>query len=391
MPWRETDAMRERIEFVVLAMQGEVTLSELCRRFVVSRKTGYKWLQCYRSCGSLRGLEELSRRPHHSPGRTSEGIEARVVALRQQFGWGGRKLALLLAKEGMVLGAATVDRIIQRRGLVGPDMRGRGAVQRFERAQPNELWQMDFKGEYLVHGHERCFPLTILDDHSRYLVGLYPLASTQAAPVKRCLVECFDRYGLPEAMLLDHGVPWWSVTNGHGLTHLSVFLLKQDIRLIYGAIAHPQTRGKIERLHRTLNRSLLGRGLPGDWPGFRRALGTFRHEYNDIRPHHALAMAVPADRYRPSSRPFRLNPPEWHYRGDGNIIRLNTQGCLDYQHQRYFVCEALAREPVFCQEFHDKLLVTYRGMHIREINLATGRTAPLIRAALPPVTLSPMS
>ena len=391
MPWQETDAMKERVEFVVLAMQGEVSLSELSRRFGISRKTGYKWLQRYRERGSLKGLQELSRRPHHSPGQTSEEVEARVVALRERFGWGGRKLALYLAKEGIILGAATVDRIIQRRGLVGPEAPGRGAPQRFERAGPNELWQMDFKGEYRVRGQGWCFPLTVLDAHSRYLVGLYPLASTQAAPVKRCLIDCFDRYGLPEAILLDHGVPWWSVTNGHGLTHLSVFLLKQDIRLIYGAIAHPQTRGKIERLHRTLNRALHGRGLPDDWPGFRHALRAFRQEYNDIRPHHALAMAVPADRYRPSSRPYRPNPPEWDYRDDGVLIRLNTQGCLDYRRHRYFVCEALAKEPVFCKEFDDKLLVTYRNLHIREINLATGRTTPIVRPADHQATLSPMS
>src|SRR4030042_2689158 len=152
MPWRETDAMRERIGFVVLVMQGEVSLSELCRRFGISQRTGYRWLQRYRECGSLRGLEELSRRPHHSPGQTSEGVEARVVVLRQRFGWGGRKLALQLAKEGIILGAAPVDRIIQRRGRGGPDTRGRGGAQRFGRDGPNELWQMDFKGEYRVRG-----------------------------------------------------------------------------------------------------------------------------------------------------------------------------------------------------------------------------------------------
>lgn len=391
MPWEETGAMRERMEFVVMAKQGEMSVSELCRRFGVSRKTGYKWLERYRESGSLKGLEELSRRPHCSPGQTPERIEARVVALRQHFGWGGRKLAWYLAKEGITLGAATVDRIIRRRGLGGPEARGQGAVQRFERARPNELWQMDFKGEYRVGAEQRCFPLTVLDDHSRYLVGLYPLASTQAVPVKRCLVDCFDRYGVPDAFLLDHGVPWWSVTNGHGLTHLSVFLINQDIRLIYGAMGHPQTRGKIERLHRTLHRSLRGWGLPQDRKGFRHALGVFRQEYNEIRPHEALSMAVPADRYRPSSRPYRPHPPEWRYAHDGIVLRLNTQGCLDYHRHRYFVCEALAKQPVLCQEFDDRLLVTYRTMHIREINLATGRTLPLVRPVAQPAKLLPMS
>jgi len=391
MPWRETDAMRERIEFVVLARQGGTSVSELCRQYGVSRKTAYKWLQRYREAGSLTGLVERSRRPRRSPGQTPEEVEGRVVALRRRYGWGGRKLALRLAQEGVVLSAATIDRIIQRRGLVGPDVRGRGAATRFERSQPNELWQMDFKGEYPLEGRSWCFPLTILDDHSRYLIGLDPLVSTETAPVTRSLIQCFDRYGLPDAMLLDHGVPWWSTTNGHGLTRLSVFLLNQDIRLIYGAVAHPQTRGKIERLHRTLHRSLCGWGVPSDLPGFRRALGAFRHEYNQLRPHAALQMAVPADRYRPSSRPYNPTPPEWDYPSDGVVLRLNSQGCLDYRSHRYFVCEALARQPVLCQEFDDKLLITYRTMHIREIELKTGRTTPLVRPAHQPTTLSPMS
>ena len=391
MPWRETNAMRERIEFVVLARRGGSSVSELCRQYGVSRKTGYKWLERYREAGSLTGLAERSRRPHRSPGQTSEEIEARVVALRQRHGWGGRKLALRLAREGIVLSPATVDRIIQRRGLVGPDVRGRGAVGRFERSKPNELWQMDFKGEYPLQGRRWCYPLTILDDHSRYLVGLYPLASTQTGPVTQSLIQCFDRYGLPEAMLLDHGVPWWSTTNGHGLTRLSVFLMNQDIRLIYGAVAHPQTRGKIERLHRTLHRSLRGWGVPADLGDFRRALGEFRHEYNQIRPHQALQMAVPADRYCPSSRHYNPTPTEWEYHHDGVVLRLNSQGCMDYHSHRYFVCEALATQPVLCQEFDDTLLITYRTMHIREIDLTSGRTIPLVRPVDQAATLSPMS
>jgi transposase InsO family protein len=391
MPWRETDAMRERIEFVVLALQGGVSVSELCRRFGVSRKTGYKWLERYREAGSLRGLGERSRRPHHSPGQASEELEARVVALRLQYGWGGRKLAWCLAQEGIRLGAATIDRIIQRRGLVGPGERGRAATTRFARARPNELWQMDFKGEYRLRGPGACFPLTILDDHSRYLVGLYPLAGTQATPVHRCLMACFDRYGLPDAMLLDHGVPWWSVTNGHGLTWLSVFLLNQDIRLIYGAFAHPQTRGKVERVHRTLDLRLRRWGLPPDWCGFHQALQAFRHEYNELRPHESLAMSPPAQHYRPSSRAYRPHPPQWPYPDSGRIVRLNTQGFLTHRHHRYFVCEALAGQLVSCQEFDDKLLVTYRTMHIREIDLATGRTIPMVRPVDDPATLSPMS
>jgi transposase InsO family protein len=175
-----------------------------------------------------------------------------VVTLRQKYAWGARKLQALLRQEGIELGVATINRVLSRRGLVAPKDRHRPAPRRFCREAPNELWQMDFKGYFTVReGH--CHPFSILDDHSRFLIELHPLLSTQAEPVYQRLLQAFEVYGLPDAILMDHGSPWWSTTNSLGLTWLSVALIKQDIRLYYSGIAHPPTQGKVERLHGSLS------------------------------------------------------------------------------------------------------------------------------------------
>ena len=389
MPWLETHVMDQRIEFVVRAGQEAVNLSALCREYGVSRKTGYKWLDRFRRSGSLTGLADRSRRPHGSPWQTAAAIEARVEALRRAHGWSGGKLQLLLASEGVVVSRRTIDRIIRRRGLIAPEDRPQTAWRRFERQRPNELWQMDFKGQYPCRGGA-CFPLTVLDDHSRYAIGLEALRGTTGGPVQRRLVRCFQRYGLPEAMLIDHGTPWFGTTNGHGLTRLAVFLIQQGIELIYSGVGHPQTQGKIERLHRTLNRSLRLWGVPRELAGFQRRFERFRHEYNEVRPHESIDMAVPASRYRPSPRRYQPRPTPWDYPAGADVRRITGWGAVRHRGESHFVCEALVGEWVQCQEFAGKLLVTFRQMHIREIDLKTGRTVPLIRPASED-KVSPMS
>ena len=253
MPWEESTVLDRRREFVILAQEGVQSLTALCRRYGISRKTGYKWLGRYLETGSLTDLEDQSRRPLRSPGRTDPSDEQRAVELRQELGWGARKLRILLQREGIQLSEATLNRIIKRNGLLRqPDRQGH-ATQRFERRYPNELWQMDFKGHLaLADKGRRCYPLSILDDHSRFLIGLLALPSVQVGPIRDALRRTFARYGLPEQILTDHGTPFWSTTNSHGLTQVNVEIMNQDIQLLRGAVRHPQTQGKMEHLHRTL-------------------------------------------------------------------------------------------------------------------------------------------
>lgn len=381
MPWKETDVQRERVRFVVEAEAGLASMSGLCRRYGISRKTGYKWLARYRAVGHLVELVEESRRPHRSPQKTPEWLEQRVEQLREATGWGGRKISRVLAREGLHLARSTVDQILKRRGLVRPAERHRPAVERFERSHPNELVQMDFKGQYPVREGGFCYPLSVLDDHSRFALGLFALRSQHGDKVQRCLVSCFERYGVPEAMLMDHGNPWWGTTNGHGLTRLSVFLIRQGIRLHYSGIGHPQTQGKVERFHRSLGERLHWQGAPDTLQGFHEALESFRLEYNQIRPHEALADEVPETRYRPSRKPYNSTPPPWVYPEGAELQRVRDNGCLHLERRYWFVCHALNGRWVQCQRFGRRILVTYRHMHVREIDLEAGRTTPVVRPA----------
>jgi hypothetical protein len=232
---------------------------------------------------------------------------------------------------------------------------------------------MDFKGEYRVH-EGKCYPLTLLDDCSRYLLGLWPLESTGARGVYEVLESCFRQSGVPQAMLMDHGTPWYSATNAHGLTWLAVWLIKQRVRLYYSGIRHPQTQGKVERLHRSLNERTRHRGWPRTRSEWEAWAAQFRREYNEERPHEALGMRTPAEVYcRENLRPYQEQVGEWEYTG-GVVGRLNHQGMLSWRGARYFVCEALADERVRVDELDALLVVTYRHQTIREIELSTGRS-----------------
>lgn len=378
MPWRETSVMEERIRFVALALERKQPLAELCRSFGISRTTGYNWLRRYQEEQSFTALTDRSRAPHQHPNATDPAIVERVVALRLQYGWGAKKLRVLLEREGIDLACITVNRILKRQGLLRRADAHQPALTRFERQRPNELWQMDFKGPFTVQ-EGRCHVLSLLDDHSRYAVGLFPLPSTAAHPTYTCLVETFRRYGLPEEMLMDHGIPWWNPNSFSGLSWLAVQLIKQGIELHFSRFRHPQTQGKVEALHRTIQRAFDHHGLP---PSQAEAVAFFQHlwpEYNDLRPHEALGQEVPAQHYQPSQRAYQETPPAWVYELGLIVETLNSQGSLSYHGRRYFVAKPLANEQVAYEERDGKLLVHYRHMYVREIDLRTADTRPFIR------------
>lgn len=380
MPWRTESVMDQRVEFVLRAGGGEETITELCREYEISRPTGYLWLQRYQQGGSVSALAEHSRRPLQSPRRTAEEIAAAVLAVRDRTGWGGPKIARVLAqREGLQVAPATAQRILKRAGRVGKAAAAK-ATQRFARAQCNELAQMDFKGEYTLP-EEKCYPLSLLDDCSRYLHGLWPLSSTAGAGVKQTLEGHFREAGVPLSILMDHGTPWFSMRNAHGLTWVAVWLLRQGVVLRYSGVGHPQTQGKVERFHQTLKRRTKHRGAPTTLAEWERWAAEFRHEYNYERPHEALQMQTPGEVYKAVNlRPYQEQPREWEYTG-GMVKRLDRQGLLYYRGQTYFVSEALATERVRIDELDGKLLVTFRHMTVREIEVRTGRSKAVLLSA----------
>jgi hypothetical protein len=220
--------------------------------------------------------------------------------------------------------------------------------------------------------------LSVLDDHSRFALGLVALPTTTGNAVWAALVPVFVAYGLPDALLMDHGEPWWGGANSYGLTTLAVRLLQQDIRLIHGAIAHPQTQGKVERFHRTLDEALRRqRPLPDDLAGWADRFAAFQQTYNTVRPHEALGQETPAQHYQASGRPYQTEPPAWVYPAAVRVVTIDRLGMLSYQGHRYFVCEALVGEAVGVEVVAPRLLVRYRNLYIRDINTATGATTPL--------------
>src|SRR5262245_22122448 len=293
MPWLNTRPMDQKIGFINQALKvARGGFNDLCVEFGISRKTGYKWLKRYRASGGVEGLLERSRRPRQSPTRIRGKVEHRILELRAPDGWGARKIAYLLWEEGVQVSVATVHRTLLRHGLVHKLDQHTPSASRFERACPNDLFQADFKGP-MGRAGARDEPLTVLDDHSRFALGVFALREHTLERVKQCFEKVFEKHGLPRQLLLDHGVPWWNVQNGWGLSRLSLFFIQLNIELIFGRVGHPQTHGKIERFHRTLLRSMRHQGLPERWEQWQERYDGFVERYNHLRPHESLGMRRP--------------------------------------------------------------------------------------------------
>jgi transposase InsO family protein len=304
--------MEQRREFVLLFEQEGANRRALCRRFGISPETGYALGRRYREEG-VAGLGDRSRRPQRSPGRTGAAMEARVLAVRDAHPcWGGRKIRRRLQDLGHeeVPSASTITEVLRRHGRIDPAASAaRELPLRFERAAPNELWQMDFKGHFaIVSG--RCHPLTVLDDHSRYSLGLRACGDETEATVETELTAIFRRYGLPLRMLMDNGSPWGSAHAEHRYTRFELWLMELGIAVSHGRPYHPQTQGKDERFHRTLAAEAIGRRRFADLAACQRRFDRWREVYNTERPHEALDLATPMARYIPSPRAFpeKLEP-----------------------------------------------------------------------------------
>lgn len=343
MGWEVGTLEDRRLEFVHLCESGGLGMRALCKRFGVSAPTGYKWLARHRAGDSLC---DRPRCPKSSPGQTSPLMEGLVVSARsEQPTWGGRKLRRVLLDDGVKgpPSASTVTRILRRKGLLdGPGAGEPQGWQRFERESPNELWQMDFKGHFPTLGG-RCHPLDLLDDHSRYCLCLQACTDERGATVRGHLDDTFRRYGLPAALLCDNGGPW----GGSGVfTELAVYLMRLGVRLLHGAPYHPQTQGKLERFHRTLDADVLQGKVWAHVHDCQRAFGAFRSVYNLKRPHDSLGLATPASRYRPSLVPFpdKLAPVE--YNAAQRVRSVQKGGFINLDGKEHRVGEGLKGQRV---------------------------------------------
>ena len=344
MPFKECSIVSQREEFCRLALAPGANVRGLCRRFGLgSPRTAYKWIERYRVEGCA-GLTDRSRRPHGSPSSSSAELEARIVELRTEHScWGGRKLRRLLEWEGVapVPSASTITAILRRHGLLdGPSAGKARDWVRFEHPEPNDLWQMDFKGHFAM-ARGRCHPLTGLDDHSRYSLEIGACGDERETTVRERLERLFRRYGLPRRILADNGPPW-GARDPSRYSRLGVWLLDLDIGLIHGKPCHPQTQGKEERFHRTLKAEVLEGRSFGDLGETQAAFDTWREIYNTRRPHEAIGLEVPANRYRASPRdmPTVIKPPE--YESQALVRIVGDTGCFNFRSRRLWFSKAFA-------------------------------------------------
>lgn len=373
MPWRETNRMSERHEFVWLAPQRTRPFRTLCRDFKVSVPTGRKWLARFFLEGEV-GLRNKSRCPKRQPARLPEEVEAPVCELALAHpAWGARKLRRRLQDLGTayVPAASTIQRILERHEIPRVRSGKPAARQRFEHAAPNALWQMDFKGYISLSRGGQCHPLTVLDDHSRFNLVLASCPDERRQTVQTQLQRAFERYGLPERMLMDNGAPW-GATQAHPHTRLGAWLMRLDIAVSHGRPYHPQTQGKEERFHRTLRLEVLDRRPSWrDLGDVQEALDAWRSVYNFERPHDALGGATPATRYQPSVRAWPGALPVVEYDA-GELVRVvGDHGEVSYRGREHHVGRAFAGERVALRASGDGVWdVYYCKQRVARIDLA---------------------
>jgi transposase InsO family protein len=372
--------MSLRTEFVQLASPPDANISQLAERFAISRKTAYKWLARFRADNA--NLADRSRRPKTSPSRTPDQLEALILATRERHpAWGGRKINVYLrnANHPLVPSASTITAILRRHGrLDGPRAGQKREWQRFERPNPNDLWQMDFKGHVGMTNGQRCHPLTVIDDHSRYAVGLIACADETNQTVQTALTSVFRIHGLPVQMLMDNGSPWGD-DGDNPYTIFTVWLIRLGIRVSHGRPRHPQTQGKDERFDRTLNTELLSRCTLSDVEHSQRCFDPWRHIFNYERPHEALGMKTPAALYRISPRPMPSALPAIEY-DTGDCVRMVQQGGhFDYRGQTYRMCKAFRGYPIALRptDRDGELAIWFCTQRIAYLDLRQGRVQRL--------------
>jgi len=373
MPWLETAPVDERIRFIQDALSDRFTMSELCARYGVSRRIGYKWLARYEEEGR-RGLLDRSRAPHHCPHRIEGELAELLCALRREHPlWGARKLLRILAtRHPGVTGwpaPSTAADLLARRGLVLRRRRRRphqhpGVVAPTTVA-PNDLWTADFKGQFRTGNGVYCFPLTIADQHTRFLLTCHGLLSTQTVTARPVFERTFREFGLPRAIRTDNGVPF-ATQAVHGLSFLNVWWMRLGIQHQRIHPGRPQENGAHERMHRTLKRQAV-RPVRRTGAAQQRAFDAFRHEYNTVRPHEWLNQDTPASRYAPSPRPYPGRLPPLEYPGHFLVKKVTTGGTFRFRRKLLYLANALTDQSIGLEETDDGIW----AIHFNTVLLAT--------------------
>ena len=372
MPWESRTVEDQRKEFAQAAVCCN-NFSALCREFGITRHTGYKWIERY-STGQP--LTDLSRRPHTSPSRTPEAVEQLILTVRlDNPGWGAKMIRDVLIQDGYknIPCAKTVNNILHRYNCISPEeSQKRQPFTRFEKELCNQMWQADFKGEFRMVDGNYCYPLDIMDDHSRFAIRVEPRLGT-ANVVIPVFTEAFREFGLPDSILSDNGAQFAGFRKGY--TQFERWLIDLDILPIHGRIKHPQTQGKIERFHRSMKQELLNHTTIANIEDAKYKLSAWRDKYNNIRPHEALGRKRPVDVYRPSQRQYNEKIEKYEYGGEHHVIKVNSWGYARFDKWQVYLSETMRNQYI---EFRptpngETFIACYRNFKIAEFDTDNGQ------------------
>jgi transposase InsO family protein len=365
--------MDERLQFVRDAQRDRFTMSELCARYGVSRRVGYKWLARYEAEGRA-GLVDRSHVPHHCPHKIQPAMEELLITVRTAHPhWGARKLLAVLSRQHPRIrawpAASTVADLLARRGLVHKRHPRRhpvhpGVVRPVTDA-PNDLWTADFKGQFRTGDGKYCYPLTLADQHTRYLLACHGVLSTQTVTAKPIFERAFHEYGLPLAIRTDNGVPF-ATQAIHGLSYLNVWWMRLGILHQRSRPGCPQDNGAHERMHRTLKRQAI-KPVRASCTAQQRNFNAFRQEYNEDRPHERLNQQTPASQYRASARSYPERVPAPEYPAHFLVKKITTGGTFRFQHRLLYLANAMVDQQIGLEETDDGIW----AIHFNSVLLAT--------------------
>lgn len=369
MPWEVSPVSEIRLTFVHHIVSLEDSMADACRKFGVSRKTGYKWLNRYREDPDL-ALQDRTRRPNVSPRNTATDVQQRIIEVRNEFGWGARKIRayLLEQKVSDLPSIRTVGNILRRNGCITSERSEPEPVQFFERERSHQLWQCDHKGPLEV-ARQKVHPLTVLDDHSRFLLALQPCVDLTMRTAFNVLWNVFGEFGLPESVLCDNAFST-SFQVPKTISWFDSQLIRLGIQPIHGRPYHPQTQGKVERLHGTLEREV--------WPHVRRdSVANFTEDitqwrtkvYNPIRPHESLGDKPPLSRFQPSSRRRPPEMPDVEYPAGSITRKVSTSGDIRWRNYRILTGRGLVGQSVRIEERDHEIAIFFSWKQVRGIPL----------------------
>lgn len=371
MPWEERGLAQMRKEFVERVQTGEKSKSELCREYGITRRTGDKWIARYEAGESL---EDQSRRPFHTPNKTSEAIESTIVEYRRDHpAIGAVKIHRILENRGYteLPSVKTVNNILKRNNLITPKASAAATpYRRFEKSAPNEMWQADYKGHFPLKNGQRCHPLNIIDDCSRFNLCSKAQASETFDELKPQLIGVFEEYGMPFSILCDNGNPW-GTQQSPGYTQFEVWLMEHGVLTLHGRPIHPQTQGKEESFNRSMTKELLKFKQFEDMEDADRQFQIYRDFYNNERPHHSLNLDTPSEHYVKSNREYTEEVAPWEYPKELELRKVKSTGYITIRGQGFFLSEAFGGKEIAMRDSHTpgRINLYFRQFKIAQIDL----------------------